>query len=320
MGAATAQGLVVHSTVVRVPNWLGDSVMALPAIAALRRVFPDTVLWSHPRVSGLFEIFLPGIRLVADRRPCKSEFSRVILMTDSFSSAMQAFLSGIPERTGRRGQFRRLLLTRSISPLPLRNRHHSSDYIELADAAGASGPWTLPAPSLIPAGPAHAALFAGARFGSAKRWGGFIELATRLHDRLGLPVVLYGAPEEGRELQETSAAMPFASVETDLDLAGLSSRLARAVLAVGNDSGGVHLASALGVPTVSIFGSTSPVWTAPMGAASASVSPSTRPDCSPCFRRSCPRAASPPCLALVSVDAVMDACSGLPGLSALVGA
>jgi ADP-heptose:LPS heptosyltransferase len=320
MGAAPPQGLVVYSTAVRTPNWLGDSVMALPAIAALRQAFPDAVLWSHPRVSALFETFLPGIRVVAERRPGRSEFNRVILMTDSFSSAMQAVLSGIPERIGRRGQFRRLLLTRSISPVPLRNRHHSLDYIELAEAAGASGPWTLPAPSVIPSGPVHAALFAGARYGSAKRWGGFAELARRLHDRLGLPLVLYGTMEERGSLHETAAALPSASVETDLGLAALASRLARASLAVGNDSGGVHLASALGVPTVSIFGSTSPVWTAPIGAASVCVSPSTLPDCGPCFRRSCPRAPSPPCLASISVDAVMAACSGLPGLSALEGA
>jgi heptosyltransferase II len=305
--------------VVRTPNWLGDAVMALPAIAALCRVFPETVLWSHSRVVELFGIFLPGIRVVADGHPGRGEFGRILLMTDSFRSAMEAIQAGIPERIGRRGQLRRPLLTLSIRPVPFRDRHHSFDYMELAEAAGASGPWTLPVPLAVPSGRAHAALFAGARYGSAKRWGGFRELMARLHDRLGLPVVLYGAPEEREDLTDTAGSLSFASVETELSLAVLSSRLTSAVLAVGNDSGGVHLASALGVPTVSIFGSTSPAWTAPLGAASACVSPSPVPDCSPCFRRSCPDGASPTCLSSVSVDAVIAACSRLPGLDALTG-
>jgi heptosyltransferase II len=305
---------------VRTPNWLGDAVMALPALAAFRRVFPDTVLLSHSRVAPLFGIFLPGVPVMADRRPGRGEFGKILLMTDSFRSAMEAFLAGIPERIGRRGQLRRPLLTVAIRPVRCRDRHHSMDYAELAEAAGATGPWTMPAPTAVPSGPSHAALFTGARYGSAKRWGGFTELAARLHDRLAVPIVLYGAPEERGDLIGTAESMPFASVETGLGLVGLSSRLASAVLAVGNDSGGVHLASALGVPTVSLFGSTSPVWTAPMGAAAACVSPSDLPDCSPCFRRSCTRGTSPQCFSSVTVDAVMAACSRLPGLAALEGA
>lgn len=306
---------------VRTPNWLGDAVMALPALQALRRAEPDLVLWSAPRVSALFGLFLPGIRVVGETRLPRGEFRRVLLLTDSFRTALQAVLSGIPERQGRPGQLRRSLLTHPTSPTPPRNAHHSLDYVELAEAAGAAGPWTLPEAPGPPSGDLHAALFPGARYGSAKLWGGYRDLAARLHDRLGLPVVLYGASLEERELLRLADRLPFAVVETGHDLAGLAARLRRAVLAVGNDSGGVHLASALGVPTAAIFGSSSPVWTAPMGRATVCVVSPLRPSCSPCFRKRCTRRAEPPpCLASVSVDAVIRACSGLPGLAALEGA
>jgi len=296
---------------VRTPNWLGDAVMALPALASLRRGSPDMILWVHPRTDGFFGAFLPGLRTVTDPLPTGEGIGSVLLLTDSFRSALAAVRSGIPRRIGRRGQFRGPLLTDSLEPVPGRSRHHSLDYAELASAAGAEGPFDLPAPVIEPSGPPHVALLAGARYGGAKRWPGFRDLASLLRDRLGLPVVLYGTPAERADLLGIADGLPFARVETGLRPSGLASALAAARVAVGNDSGGVHLAAALRVPTVTVFGSTSRAWTAPLGPATVTATAAEPPGCSPCFRRTCRMATVPPCLASVSAGEVAELCSDL---------
>jgi ADP-heptose:LPS heptosyltransferase len=101
------------------------------------------------------------------------------------------------------------------------------------------------------------------------------------------------------------------AVKTDgLNLSGkagigeLMSVLRGAELVVGNDSGPVHVSAAMGVPTVSIFGSTSPLWTSPRGPSSREVTSGA--DCSPCFRKECPERDTH-CLHDISVDDVFDA-------------
>jgi heptosyltransferase-2 len=98
--------------------------------------------------------------------------------------------------------------------------------------------------------------------------------------------------------------IPGASTSCGLGLPELCSRLMRARLAIGNDSGGIHLAAALGLPSVAVFGSTSPEWTAPRGPRTRTVSSAT--SCAPCFRRKCPKA-SIRCLEAVTVEMILDA-------------
>ncbi|MCD4701413.1 MAG: glycosyltransferase family 9 protein, partial [Candidatus Aegiribacteria sp.] len=102
--------------IVRTPNWLGDLVMSLPAISMLASENPDMSLWSHPRVSGLIPVFLPTIKVIEAGRIKRGNFTRLLLMTGSFRSAFQGFLSGIPERIGYRTDMRGLLLTAGIKP------------------------------------------------------------------------------------------------------------------------------------------------------------------------------------------------------------
>ncbi len=124
----------------------------------------------------------------------------------------------------------------------------------------------------------------------------------------GLIPVFYGSREEEAALHAISSEVPCADVRTDLTLPGLVSHLLSAVLTVGNDSGGVHVSAALGIPTVTVFGSSSPVWTAPMGNFTETVK-SDRV-CSPCFKRNCPYGI-PECLNDISTEAVLAACERL---------
>lgn len=299
-------------SLVRLPNWLGDAVMALPAVGSMLSADPGATLWIHPRISGLTEVFFPGAhRLLTDARLPGGRFTSAVLFTGSFRSALHAFLSGIPARIGWPGDMRSFLLTEKVPVVPGRARHHSLDFIDVAVAAGASPEDALmPYSHISPEGEPHIALFTGARFGKAKEWHGFTELATMLTTSTDLPVRFYGPETERESIESMTASIPGAVSSAGLTLPILAARMRQARLAVGNDSGGVHLAAALGIPTVTIFGSTSPTWTAPLGARTRTVYAGF--SCSPCFRRVCDRGETP-CLGSITPEEVFDKCMDLLG-------
>jgi heptosyltransferase-2 len=289
---------------IRVPNWLGDLMMSVESLNGLVNTFPETAFWSHGRVSGLLPALFPRIPVIPlDERP--SGFSRVLVMPGSFSSAWLAWKAGIPHRTGYRGEWRGMLLTRSLKMNRKRDHHHSADFEVLSRELGAE-PAPLDLSGIQPEGAPHAAVFPGARYGSAKMWRGYPDLAARLMQCTGLPVTFYGTGGEKQLLTELSMSLPDSDIEAGLPMQRLCSRLKAARIAVGNDSGGVHLSAALGVPTVTIFGSTSPVWTAPKGKKTRTVYMDRF--CSPCFRRRCPGGEQPPCLQDISTGTVMNSC------------
>lgn len=298
----------MNRLLVRVPNWLGDLVMSLESLSGLASRHPRITFWAHGRVAGLLPVFFPGVPLiVAPDRPERGEFDSLLLLTDSFRSALDGLLARIPQRMGHSTQMRRPLLSRTLQPLKGRGHHHSLDYARLCRLADAE-PAAVPHPSVEPSGSPHVAVFAGAAFGPAKRWGGFAEVSRALSGELGVPAVFYGPPSETGMLSALAAQVPGSVVRTDLDLEGLCSELLSAVEALGNDSGGIHLAAALGVPSVAVFGSTSPEWTAPRGRLTASVASDL--ECSPCFRRSCSSVPAA-CLASVKPETVLEACRAL---------
>ena len=297
-------------SLLRLPNWLGDAVMSLPAVGSMLRADPGATLWVHPRISGLAEVFFPGAhRLLTDARLPRGRFTSAVLFTGSFRSALHAFLSGIPARIGWPGDMRSLLLTSKVPLIPGRARHHSLDFIDVAVAAGASPEdAVMPDSHGLPEGEPHVALFTGARFGRAKEWGGFTELGAMLTASTGLPVRLYGPETERESIESMVDSIPGAISSVGLRLPLLAARMRQARLAVGNDSGGAHLAAALGVPTVTLFGSTSPVWTAPLGARTSVVYSGF--SCSPCYRQVCNRGETP-CLGSITAEDVFDQCMGL---------
>jgi len=307
---------VPRPLLVRLPNWLGDLIQAWPVVRAAARDpdrravflgpasfaplvtprFPDVpyVPWTRARrfaATGLVRKHRPGTAL---------------LLTDSLSSALLAALAGIPIRVGYAAEWRDLLLTvRVPRRAPSRSRPRVEEYRELADAAGLRVEDSLPAIEALEgdrsrartlleeqglgAG-AFAVLAPGASYGPAKRWAPdrFAALARALHARDGTRAVLVGAKEDRAVSAEVKAALGPAALDLTgaTDLSALIGILDRAVLAASNDSGVMHLAAALGRPTVAIFGSTSPVWSsarAPWVRALYAAYP-----CSPCFRRTCP--------------------------------
>ena len=320
------------------PNWLGDAVMALPAIADVRRAAPDAsiTIAARPAIAPLFRL-VPGvddilvlskpaaIHDVARWRALGAElaggaFDTALLLPNSMHAALLASRAGIPERWGYRAGWRGRLLTRAI-PRPS-GVHQVAWYQRLVRALGCPNGPSEPR-FRVPQGAAAAAsglltgggwdgrapvvaLAPGAAYGGAKRWppSYFGELAAALAAD-GVSCVMVGSAADAATAAEVARHAGAARVinlvgRTDLStLAGVVS-LCRTL--VTNDSGAMHLAAAAGVRVTAVFGPTDDTATRPLGEAHAIL---THPVwCRPCMLRECPL--DHQCMRGVAVAAVLD--------------
>jgi len=325
---------------VRAPNWIGDAVMATPALSALGRRFPsaDIALLARPTIAALFEAH-PGIdRRILYERPGRHDglgglvrltralrrerFDLAVLFQNAFEAALIAVAAGIPKRIGYARDGRRFLLTESY--LGASAPHHQrAAYLHLMTLCGADGADASPRLWVRPEERAEAARIAGwsemgtgvcinpgAAYGPAKQWASerFAAVADGLVRRFGIRVVIVGSAAE-REIAEavrramTAPAVVLAGQTTVRQMMGL---LACCRLLVTNDSGPMHVAAALGTPVVAIFGPTDPTATSPAGAPCVIVQQPV--DCAPCTYRVCPRFSDVHrCMTGISVTAVLAA-------------
>ena len=331
-----------HKIVIRGPNWLGDAILGVPAMKAVRERFPEAeiTLLVRPAVAGLFHTvpFIdkvwtrpsPGatewIRTAREMR--RRGFDLALLLPNSFESALTVFLGGVRTRVGYATDNRGWLLNHSVR-LPRGKPHQVDYYLNLVDNAFGSGPHPdiEIAPTeeelasaqklLTGAGVDPSAGFIvvnpGAAFGSAKRWfeDRFAEVADRLADEMTSHVVMIGSPGERPIAEKIRDSMktPAVVLSGETDLETLVGVLAQASMMVTNDSGPMHMAAALGVPTVAVFGSTDADVTSPVG-------PHTRlvrhdVPCSPCLLRECP--IDHRCMDAVTADEVVEAARELVG-------
>ncbi len=297
----------------RSPNWLGDAVMALPAVRNLKTLLagqqlsvaaPEKLaaLWETcPFVDQVIALDQPrNIGAVATKLRAGG-FASTVLLPNSLRAALEAWRAGIPARIGYARGGRGLLLTRTI-PAPPRNPvrlHQKFYYLDLATALGAPGDESLPelrpapgtgiAPETAPLAAApRVALCPGAEYGPAKQWPveNFVAVGQALSER-GFGLVILGAAGDAPLAAQLAAHLPTAVNRAgETTLAEFIAELAGCQLAVSNDSGAMHLASALGVRTVAIFGSTEPALTGPLGPRTAVLRHHV--PCSPCFLRECP--------------------------------
>ena len=323
--------------VIRAPNWLGDAVMALPAMEAVRRAMPDAVVAvaAIPGVAPLFDeetSARPDSVLVVSARRAEAselragEFDTILLLPNSFRSALAARLARIPERWGFAVNLRTPLLTRRVS-VPRATVHQSAYYLELVRGLGMPAEERLPkvavrsrtaarvARLLETAGVSPEASplvgFApGAAYGHAKRWppARVTEVIVRVTRDRGVTCVLLGAPSDRDAGREIESSLPSDVRAINLigrtDLREFAGVLARCRAFVSNDSGGMHLAAALGVPVTAIFGPTDERVTAPLGEHDVLIH---QVFCRPCMLRDCP--IDHRCMKGISVDSVVDAVS-----------
>jgi heptosyltransferase-2 len=259
-------------------------------------------------------IVYPGRRWSFIRQLRAERFDCAILFQNAFEAALIARLAGIPRRIGYNRDGRGWLLSDPITvPLPGEiPRHERFYYLELLRRAGIIE--GLPESDAIrlrgweTAGGDTIGISPGAAYGNAKRWlpERFAEAALRL----GGPVAVFGSKAE-RPLCESVAETIRRGGGTVYNYAGETSltqfieRAAACRLFLTNDSGAMHIASALGVPTVTVFGATDHTTTGPTGSLARVVRQPV--DCSPCLLRECP--IDHRCMTRVTVEQVVEAAS-----------
>jgi heptosyltransferase II len=309
---------------VRLPNWLGDVLMARPLLFGLRAALPRAGVWCVGPAGPMELLHGDGVAedwlawpedaaarraLVARVRSWRADLA--LVLPPSFSSAWFAWRTGAKRRVGYRCEARGPLLTRAL-PRPARGDHHlAAEYLALAADVGVDPSLHVPPCLAVPkADGRHALLGPGAVYGPAKRWPAdrFAEVGRALVAR-GLGVRVVGTAAERMVCEEVAAGIGAGaeSLAGATDLARLVGLAAGAAVAVCNDSGLAHACAAVGAPTVVVFGSTSSAWTAPLGPRVRIVQ--RAPVCSPCFRRDC--RIGYPCLGAVSARDVLAACDAL---------
>jgi heptosyltransferase-2 len=309
--------------VVRVPNWIGDVMFSLPALESLRANYPGAEIWlaGAPWLRDLLagepwgERVLPpgrakgpgGLRAAA-RDLRERRFDLGLLLTNSFGSAAVFALAKIPERWGYKRDGRGLLLTKGpraedVDP-PL---HMIGYYLRLLEGLGLR---TVP-PEVrlsvtagereraradlealgISSGRPLVVLNPGAAYGPAKRWPAarFAELGRLFQERGGADVAVTGTASEAGLAAEIGAALARkpADLTGRTTLRGMLGVMSLAAVVVTNDTGPMHMANALRVPVVGVFGPTDPRATAPFHPPAAVLKKEGVP-CWPCFYRECP--------------------------------
>lgn len=335
------------STVIRSPNWIGDGIMCLPAIRAFKASYPDERLAVAAK-RYLADIFLNIAEIdeivpLPDRWSARSlitairefrqkGFRRGILFTNSFSSALFFRLAGIRSLAGYARDGRGFLLRDRVLPPPA-GGHHQHHYLNIiGHLAGKSAGPSISAALVVSAGEKEWASgwlreqgIAGERpllavsptaaFGSAKAWlpGRFREVIRRwLEIFPEAAVLLLGGGSERERIAAVADGLPGSvlNLAGALDLRRSIAVLSRCRLFIGNDSGLMHVAAALSVPLVAVFGPTEPGRTAPLADRYRLLHHPV--DCAPCRRRECP--ADHRCMTAVGVDEVLAAATELwPG-------
>jgi heptosyltransferase II len=322
---------------VRATNWVGDAILCVPALRAVRGRWPEAEISILAKrwVSAVYEGQGLADRLLVMEDSADlpatlaaEKFDAAILFQNAFHAAWTAWRAGIPERIGYARDGRGALLTRAIAvphdgEIPA---HEAFYYAELVRRAG----WISELPKIdeirlcvdasareaaerrmIAAGArggARRIAFApGAAYGSAKCWPAerFAELADRLIVCFDADVILFGAPSECDIAERIASGMRCRAVNLagQTSIAELSAYFSACDLFIGNDSGAMHVAAGAGVPVVAIFGSTDPDGTAPLTPRRTLVRHA--PSCSPCFLRHCP--VDHRCMTRIEVNVVENA-------------
>lgn len=318
--------------VIRFPNWIGDAVMALPGLDALRESVREgsVVVLAKPWVAGVIrmspsadtviEYLDPGEhsgfrgRYRLAKKLKVQKFDGAVLFQNAFEAALLAWAARVPLRGGYDTDLRQMLMTHPVSRPDKKGgeNHQVGYYIELVRSLGFSAE-VDPVPRLVPEpykGPGSriVVLAPGASYGPAKMWPAdrYIQLGKRITE-MGYSVFVMGSEAEsavaGTVAEGIGDSASDLSGRTTLTEAG--GILAASQLVICNDSGLMHLAAAVGAKVVALFGSTDPDATGPASESAVVVRGSA--PCAPCFLRDCPTELE--CFDNVTVDGVLAECT-----------
>jgi heptosyltransferase-2 len=337
----------IRRLLIRSTNWIGDAVMTVPAVRAIRRNFPGTriSMLAKPWVAPVFahsphvdDILIydangrhsgVGGTILLSRELRRHRFDAAVLLQNAIEAAVIAFMAGIPRRIGFDTDARRLLLTHPVHCTPAHKTiHQTGYYLKMLEGAGLVGGRRTLELSVgahdrqqaerilslrgVTSGQRVVGLNPSATFGPAKQWfpERYAALGDRLNTTLDARILIFGGPSD-RDLGETISRMMAAPA---IDLSGQTSlgeamaMIDRCHAFVTNDSGLMHVAAALNTPVVAIFGSTNSTTTSPYSPVSRIVRVPI--ECSPCMQPVCPLGHMN-CMQQVTVTMVLDAVKGL---------
>ncbi len=304
------------------PSWIGDMVMAQSLFISLKRQQPDCTIdvvapeWSLPMLERMEQIneaialpvshgrFALGMRQKIAKALRSKGYSHAIVIPRSFKSALVPYFAHIKVRTGYRGEMRYGLLN-DIRPLDKKILTQVVQrYVNLGMARNGQRPPETPYPKLrvdeenqqralqrlgLNLDRAVIGFMPGAEYGSAKQWptDHYGRLAQQLADA-GWQIWIFGSKKD----QEVAARIKNIAGDTVTNLAGKTELvdvvdlLALCKLTVCNDSGLMHVAAAVDIPLVAIYGSSTPDYTPPLTRKAEFCYLNL--ECSPCFKRDCP--------------------------------
>lgn len=335
----------IRRILVREVNWVGDAVLTLPALDAIRRRFPaaEIAVLATAWVAGLFQDSAAADRVIEYRpeaehgglagrwrlaqRLAADRFDLAVIFPNSFDAALLPWLAGIPARVGCRSDGRSMLLSHGLPRREATGRRHQiHHYLRIARAVGAEGNGE-PRLEVSPASRLSAdrlletagigpdepilAVNPGAIYGTAKQWGParFAQAGDALAESCGLRIVLVGSRRETPLLEAVAGTLrrPGLVLGGRTDLPALAALLRRSRLLLTNDTGAMHVAAAVGAPVLAVFGPTDAEATGPLSGRARII---RRPvPCSPCLLRECP--IDHRCMEAVTVDEVVAAATEL---------
>lgn len=319
-----AEKLKPFRILIRSSNWLGDAVMSVPAVRAMKNGRPDAhvTILAPEKIASMWKLIsevdevlsLPNKSLVAAARLVKKQppFDVAILFPNSLRSALEVL--SVPRKVGYRGHTRSCLLNQVVRERrrPGPPEHHALRFLRVADDCGADVnltvlPTLAPTPSSTLKNQTSLALCPGAEYGPAKRWlpERFAEVAESFSNGSEAKWILLGTKNDVGVGESIAAKLGDRCVnrigQTTLEELISELRSCRALLT--NDTGTMHLAALLGLPVVAIFGSTEPHLTGPLGQCHVVVRHHV--ECGPCFLRECPIDFR--CMKEVTTQEVVDA-------------
>lgn len=329
----------IKKILIRSPNWIGDAVLCLPAIEKIKSLYPQaelTVL-AKPWVSPVFlnnpvikriidydkEGRHSGIagrwRLIKDIKNCG--FDMAALFQNAFEAALIAFLARVPVRIGYARDFRGMLLTNPVRlDSDIKKAHQVFYYLNIVNRLNKNyshqpkiyltkGEKVWAKKFLHDRGIDDEIIIGiapGASYGPAKRWMAerFSEVAGRLANACGTKLVLFGGKDDMEICGNVLGGLTGLNLAGEIDLRKSIALIGRCNLFITNDSGPMHIAASLGIPTVAIFGSTDPKLTGPIGDNVMVMKKDM--ECSPCFEREC-RYGHYNCFKMITEDEVYRA-------------
>ncbi len=332
----------IERLLIRGTNWIGDAVMTLPAISAIRETWPRAQIsvLAKPWVAEVYRLSKDIDRIIIFEQPGRhagaigkmhlskelreASFNCAILLQNAIEAAIIAKLAGIPLRAGYNSDGRGWLLTHSVRrTAQIRRVHQIFYYLEMVQALGCrpvkrdvylykGDDYDDLAEKLfsrfgIAKNKPLIGVAPGAAYGPAKRWfpDRFAAVADWAISRYNAQVLIFGSAGDAPSAAEVKKNSRYSllAISGKTSLKEAIALIAGCDLFISNDSGLMHVAGALGVPTVAVFGSTNPAATSPVGKNSVVVHHDV--PCGPCLKPVCPTDFR--CMKLITVDEVCEA-------------